>query len=496
MKLINAEFDHTLIDDSLRNKKGYIRLAKTKYPDDPEAVDFEGAENALESLLGHAYHDERHYHPTKQGRRKQYRHKSMRVDWWDERPGGAGQYEWSNFRNRIYGLIDKYIGRKFDDCFTALKERYMTNKDWRRQACGIGNSRANRSTLWLGIRNYFLEIFDNHPTYPGDYYVDDDGLIQKLPAKPKHSNRDIHIVEGELYFVPNYGAIRLLSDKLADARVDISAINLPDKISWEFVRNWSRCFRTLSWYEVDRLEKACFTRVDNRTYRTIKWHTKEWYDIKGRSGKRHPKKPDNSAYYDRSLMVQKYMGKHKELGVTFHKFMTMDLADIRRDLFIEAANKLMANPYKLSIYGKATFVAAVKAVINSPWLDKACREPIFDADFQLEVAVYNYLNPNNKNTMTYKEQIQGRQKFNFEIADILKNHPDILVCGIARDFRMMAEKMPQQRAGQLICNYICGDYRDVEPAYPTKHILEVLFPGNPDPFFEESYETLKRLSQS
>lgn len=100
------------------------------------------------------------------------------------------------------------------------------------------------------------------------------------------------------------------------------------------------------------------------------------------------------------------------------------------------------------------------------------------------------------NNMTYKEQIRGRQQFNFEIADILKNHPDILVCGIARDFRMMAEKMPQQRAGQIICNYICGDYRDSEPAYPTVHIMEVLFPGNPDPFFEESYETLNRLKET
>lgn len=97
--------------------------------------------------------------------------------------------------------------------------------------------------------------------------------------------------------------------------------------------------------------------------------------------------------------------------------------------------------------------------------------------------------------MTYKEQIQGRQKFNFEIADILTNHPDILVCGIARDFRMMAERKPQERAGQIICNYICADYRSMEPAYPSKHILEVLFPGNPDPFFEESYETLKRLQK-
>lgn len=395
MKLINAEFDHTLINDSLRDKRGCIRPAKTKYPDVPEAVDFEEAENELESLLGHTYYNERHYHPAKQGRRKQYRGKTLHVDWWDERPGGAGQYEWSNFRNRIYGLVDKYIGKKFDDCFAALKERCMTNKDWRRQACGIGNSQAKRSTLWLGIRNYFLDIFDDRPTHPGDYYVDDNGLIQRIPTKPKHPNRDIRITEGELYYVPNFGAIRLFSHKLADARFDISAMNLPDKISWDFVRRWSNCFRTLSWYEVNRLEEACFTRVDNRTYRTIKWHSKEWYDIKGRSGKRKPKKPDNSAYYDRSLMVQRYMAKHQEPGVTFHKFMTMDLADIRRDMFIDAANELMAMPYKLATYGKVAYVNAVMAVMNSIWLDKACRSYVFNAKTQLDTAVFNYLNSDN-----------------------------------------------------------------------------------------------------
>lgn len=92
------------------------------------------------------------------------------------------------------------------------------------------------------------------------------------------------------------------------------------------------------------------------------------------------------------------------------------------------------------------------------------------------------------------EQIQKRQESNFEIARIIENHPNELVRGIARDFKMMAERMPQQRAGQIICNYICCDYRDLEPTNPTKVILEALFPGNPDPFFEESVVTLKRLT--
>lgn len=96
--------------------------------------------------------------------------------------------------------------------------------------------------------------------------------------------------------------------------------------------------------------------------------------------------------------------------------------------------------------------------------------------------------------MDIKEQIKSRQDCNIRIAAILANHENELVSGIARDFLELANRFPQQRASQLICNYICADYRDFEPMNPTKVILEALFPGNPDPFFEESYVTLKRLT--
>ena len=52
---------------------------------------------------------------------------------------------------------------------------------------------------------------------------------------------------------------------------------------------------------------------------------------------------------------------------------------------------------------------------------------------------------------------------------------------------------PDQRFGQLVCNYICPDYRNPEVYDETKLIMNTLFPGNPDPFFEESTVTLKRL---
>lgn len=56
------------------------------------------------------------------------------------------------------------------------------------------------------------------------------------------------------------------------------------------------------------------------------------------------------------------------------------------------------------------------------------------------------------------------------------------------------ERFPDGRFGQIICNYICPDYRDKNPSNQTLEILNTLFPNNPDPFYEESYVTLERLS--
>ena len=392
MKLINTEFDHHLINESLRDKKGRVRLAKTKYPQDPDAVDFEETEQELEALIGKAYHNERNYHPAKQGMRKQYHGRHVTVDWWDERPGGSGNYEWSNFHNRLYGLVDKYVGRKFDDCFAALKERYMTNKDWHRQACGIGNRKAKRTNLWMGIRDRFLDIFEDRPG-PGDYYIED-GIIRKMPAKPRRHNRDIIRYEGDLYYIPNFGAIRCLANELADCRINIADCHMPDKVSSEFIRRWESGFRTKGYWEVRHLRSSCFQEVDERTVKTIKWHSPEWHAIKGRNGKRRPKKVDRSAYYDRSLWVSNYLKHHEEEGVNFHSLMENELADIRHDRFIDVANGWIRNvpPYKAATYGTKEYRDAIVAVMNSDWLDDACNNIVWDASFQLEMAIHEYLN--------------------------------------------------------------------------------------------------------
>lgn len=85
----------------------------------------------------------------------------------------------------------------------------------------------------------------------------------------------------------------------------------------------------------------------------------------------------------------------------------------------------------------------------------------------------------------------NRQIINFQIYELIKDNsvifsktPEILQC--INDF-------PHQRFGQIICNYICPDYRSAEISSETLALMTALFPNNPDPFYEESIVTLKRL---
>ena len=87
-----------------------------------------------------------------------------------------------------------------------------------------------------------------------------------------------------------------------------------------------------------------------------------------------------------------------------------------------------------------------------------------------------------------------RQEANKKIASVLLGHSDARIRMVGGLLKMLSERYPQQRAGQIICNYICSDYRDTTSSSTTQMILEELFPGNPDPFFEESIVTLKRLT--
>lgn len=101
------------------------------------------------------------------------------------------------------------------------------------------------------------------------------------------------------------------------------------------------------------------------------------------------------------------------------------------------------------------------------------------------------------------EEISKRQEANLQIGDLISkmsinsikfDTTDGRLIPLAQAFLELAKTCPQQRAGQIICNYLCPDYRDTTVSDETKRILETLFPNNPDPFFEESVTTLKRLT--
>lgn len=87
----------------------------------------------------------------------------------------------------------------------------------------------------------------------------------------------------------------------------------------------------------------------------------------------------------------------------------------------------------------------------------------------------------------------SRQDYNWGISDaiFLGLYPDFIA--IQTEVNNAIDAYPNQRFGQIICNYICPDYRSEHVSTFTKIFMKTIFPNNPDPFFEESKETYERL---
>lgn len=83
------------------------------------------------------------------------------------------------------------------------------------------------------------------------------------------------------------------------------------------------------------------------------------------------------------------------------------------------------------------------------------------------------------------------KEFNDIMNDNIGNYEDMIGCYQAMENSI--ELYPQQRFGQLFCNYWGGDYRSDNPSKLTTDLQNYLFPGKYDPFFEESAETYYRL---
>lgn len=303
--------------------------------------------DSLDDVLDHVYENERKYQGNKQHiRLRWFRGRNPQMEWWDERPGGSGHSQWTLINNKLYGHIRKYIGKKFDDCFSDFKQKVKYNKDWQVQACGFG-SRSNRAFTWRAWRDKFLELFDGHRWRGPEFYVDDEGIIHEIVSKKKLSRKHITILEGEAYYVPNWGAIKSYENKLADARVDIRQYG--DKISIEVMHRWESSFRKTSYWNVRSIKDACFNFVDNRTRRVIRAYTKEWYELKRTKRRLKYNKPDRSAEFDRSLWAQRYLKKHPNCGMGFHSLLNNNVETIRYNQFIETFKSVFKDPQSWTV---------------------------------------------------------------------------------------------------------------------------------------------------
>lgn len=92
------------------------------------------------------------------------------LDWDIREDKGHARFKERN--NKVYGLLEKGIGKKFDNIYSKL--------------CRSGL--ANKRLWWGSVREEFLSAFEDG-RFPGDYYVDDNGLIQR---RNNHKRIKIH----------------------------------------------------------------------------------------------------------------------------------------------------------------------------------------------------------------------------------------------------------------------------------------------------------------
>jgi formiminotetrahydrofolate cyclodeaminase len=88
----------------------------------------------------------------------------------------------------------------------------------------------------------------------------------------------------------------------------------------------------------------------------------------------------------------------------------------------------------------------------------------------------------------------NRQQYNNKIFDLIKDN--IVISNVKDTLKELIDTYDQQRFGQIICNYICPDYRDSEQSIESKAIMDALFNNvKCDPFYEESFETYNRFKR-
>lgn len=102
------------------------------------------------------------------------------MEWLDH-----GNTRWRAIHNVMYGLLDKYVGKPYNDLVSVWRERVFNGK--------LKHIRTCKRQTWVDFLNDLEDEF-RPPRFSkyDSYYIDDDGIIRKTPPRP-HSGRNITI---------------------------------------------------------------------------------------------------------------------------------------------------------------------------------------------------------------------------------------------------------------------------------------------------------------
>jgi hypothetical protein len=141
----------------------------------------------------------------------------------------------------------------------------------------------------------------------------------------------------------------------------------------------------------------------------------------------------------------------------------------------------MSRTYRNRIYKSILKLTKIDKLLSNRRFRRANRQ--LDEDYLYSPKeVYDFEKVSDKAKM--KKTYFDRQYYNRKITELI---------GCSEHIKELVEKYPQQRFGQIICNYIYPEYRTTEDE-DTLKFMKKYFDIPYDPFFEESSETYNRLN--
>lgn len=225
---------------------------------------------------GFPRHNMNHYPGTHLGMKLRYSKPSV----------GHLYCEWGPNRgylrtNRITGFINKFIGKPYNDLVKAF---YVLIKDLRDSHKEVG----------LADLEWYFEQF-RYRRWRGDYYVDDDGLVQmvhpELERKKSSSINKQQVAYNKKVKIPDFGRVSLprTPDKESDRR---NRYSLPEYGSVSYEKPQYSTPRFLGNYWCDMDGKMLFLPVYHVPGSNM--YAKYWADTHGVP---KPKEYKSSYYY-------------------------------------------------------------------------------------------------------------------------------------------------------------------------------------------------------